>query len=352
MNLMTRRSALLGVLGAGVAAALAGCAAPAREKALPRPTATVPTTSAFLSGSSCIGASNGEFGRWRSKALATTATWVDDGSIIPFEQEFGSWTESIDFSPQYKFADRGGFSWAAVAAGTHDARFRRDLQSMRAAWGDRTATVYYRFQHEFNGNWFPWSATEGTASQFIAGWRRFADIFRETLQGDRRFQLVWCANGGTQSQAVRDIRTLWPGDDAVDVIGVDYYDFFPIASQSDWNAQTLKVDRGGGPIGIGAWHLFAGDRGKAIALPEWGNQFGDNPLFIDVMHEFFDSYRVTSPKDAAGNVLYEVYFNQRLNNGTPATEGDFRVQQDGADNPLRPAAAARYRRLWGDWAAI
>ena len=351
---LSRRGLLLGAASVGGLLALAGCSTTGGTGPSAAPTTSVVPRGPglFVSGSSCIGASNGQFGEWRGKPLQATSTWVDDGSVIPFQQEFGTWDHTIDYSPQYRFTDSTPFSWQGVADGTYDDRFRADLSAVRDAWGDRTAAVNYRFQHEFNGDWYPWAATESTAPAFVAGWRHFADLFHDVMQRDPRFRLVWCANGGTQSQAVRDIRTLWPGDDAVDVVAIDYYDFFSIGSAADWSRQHLKVDAGGGPVGIGAWQLFAADHGKPLALPEWGNQFGDNPLFIQLMHEFLETHRAVTDADLAGGVLYEVYFNQRLGNGTPATKDDFRLQSGGRDLPQRPLAAAKYRELWGDWAAI
>jgi hypothetical protein len=71
------------------------------------------------------------------------------------------------------------------------------------------------------------------------------------------------------------------------------------------------------------------------------------------MYEFIASSPVQEGTTArGGDLIYEIYFNQRLDNGTPSTSGDFRVQQNRTDSPLRPNAAAKYRDLWGAWDLI
>jgi Glycosyl hydrolase family 26 len=350
---LSRRRLLAGALAGGIGVALAACTS--RTPPSPSPSPSSPIGALwegplpFASGASCIGAADGQFARWRSFNTAVHGNWATDGSTVSMEEgeEYGSWPGDLDFAPQYYLEDSGGFRWSACAKGDYDDRFREDLNSLKEIWGDRPGRLYYRFQHEFNGTWYPWSvAGDRQVDQFMQGWRRFGDVFHDVFGGDDRFRLTWSPNAGVDSSPVSDIRNLYPGADYVDVIGIDYYDFFPLESDDDWSAQLAAEDSGGGPIGIGRWREFAEEQGKPLALAEWGQQYGDNPLFIEKIHDFLAEHAFSGGDSDAGKVIYEIYFNQQLNDGTPHSEGDFRLQIDGRDHPERPRAARAYRELW------
>ena len=76
----------------------------------------------------------------------------------------------------------------------------------------------------------------------------------------------------------------YPGDDVVDYIGLDVYDFKHEGSVEErWNTFYVKA-----PFGL-EWHRdFALWHGKRMSYPEWGvGNFGDNPFFIQQMHDWF-----------------------------------------------------------------
>ena len=76
----------------------------------------------------------------------------------------------------------------------------------------------------------------------------------------------------------------YPGDDVVDYIGLDVYDFKHEGSaQERWDTYYLKA-----PFGL-LWHRdFAARHGKLMSYPEWGvGHFGDNPFFIQQMRDWF-----------------------------------------------------------------
>ena len=77
---------------------------------------------------------------------------------------------------------------------------------------------------------------------------------------------------------------VYPGDDVVDYIGLDVYDYKQEGSaQERWDRHYLKA-----PFGL-QWHRdFATQHGKLMSYPEWGvGQFGDNPFFIQQMRDWF-----------------------------------------------------------------
>ncbi len=81
-----------------------------------------------------------------------------------------------------------------------------------------------RFAHEMNGDWYPWSvgAPGGSPEDYVAAYRRVRGIF--DAAGAKRVQWVWCPNVIINGN-VEAISRSYPGDDFVDIVGVDGYNF-------------------------------------------------------------------------------------------------------------------------------
>jgi Glycosyl hydrolase family 26 len=349
---IARRQFLNSVVLVALAAGAAACTRKPQQSS-PTESGQAPMGgSCGVTGASCIGAANGEFGAWRSSPVRIAATWAHDGAVTLLQSggEYGDWPGHVDFAPQF-LGDQTTFSWSDCAAGVYDPKFISGLEQLKAVWASRAGNLYYRFQHEFNGTWFPWSVGPEETDNFIAGWRHFAEIFRGVFGADPRYHLVWCVSTGLPTTGFDDIRSLYPGDEHVDVISLDYFDFFTADTERDWDEHAYSLDAGGGPVGIGAWLDFAENHGKPVCISEWANQYGDNPLYIAKMHAFIRDHADQATGSSAGRMIYDIYFNQLLGEGTVFTDGDFRVQIDGADHPQRPNAAKAYRELWAAWAA-
>ena len=133
---------------------------------------------------------------------------------------------------------------------------------------------------------------------------------------------------------------MWPGDDLVDAVGVDFYDGWPaITDQATWDAQLYRTEMGDQPYGPGAWLRFAAAHGKPLAFSEWGLRDGDRPAFIQGMHDFLAA-NAAQPGDPnlAGKIIYDIYFDiaNGGNQGFVITGG------------ANPTAAQTYRSLtWG-----
>lgn len=132
------------------------------------------------------------------------------------------------------------------------------------------SSAYVRVGWEFNGDWYRWSASPaygapdpGRPAAWIAAFRRDALAVRSTCP---RCRIVW--NPALYRQKIAPDRA-YPGDDVVDVIGVDAYNVprFPTPSPAANWAQTY------GPIsdwGVADFVRFAARHGKPLAYPEWG----------------------------------------------------------------------------------
>ena len=192
-----------------------------------------------------------------------------------------------------------------------------------ASSGTKNAIV--RIGWESNGKSRPWFC--GTdAGAFKATWQRIASILRRYNPG---VQTEWSnIKKGAQPARLLDY---YPGDQYVDIVGVNYYDGWPaLSTQSAWDSQ-YNASYKGGPYGLGAWYQFARSRGKQLACSEWGINAGrygciDNPLYIENMHNFFMRN---------SGIAYENYFNQKsyhqINPGT-----------------RNPKSSAKYKQLWAD----
>lgn len=180
-----------------------------------------------------------------------------------------------------------GTPLADVAAGRHDEAFEAAARAIAEA----QPKAIIRLGWEMNLDSTAWFA-KGREADYIAAYRRVVGIFR---QHSRDFRFDWCPGWGPQEMPA-DLA--YPGDDVVDYIGLDVYDFrYEGSPEERWEKFYLK-----GPFGL-EWHRdFAAAHGKPMTYPEWGvGNFGDNPYFIRRMHEWFVQNQ--------DNIAYAAYFN-------------------------------------------
>ncbi|MEV8195414.1 MULTISPECIES: glycoside hydrolase family 26 protein [Rhodococcus] len=125
--------------------------------------------------------------------------------------------------------DRTAFAMADIASGVYDDHLYRWADEL-AAWG---GTVYLRFAHEPNGDWYPWSPAAGTSPEtYVAAWRHVHELFASKNVSNVRW--VWAVNVLHQGSAA--IAALYPGDDYVDVLGVDGYNWGSTRPWSSWQS--------------------------------------------------------------------------------------------------------------------
>lgn len=180
-----------------------------------------------------------------------------------------------------------GTPLADVADGLHDAEF----EAAARAISDAQPGAIIRLGWEMNLVAMPWFARDQEAD-YIRAFRRVVEIFRR-YSGDFRYD--WCPGWGAQDSPA-DLA--YPGDDVVDYVGLDVYDFKQEGSPEErWNAFYLKA-----PFGL-EWHRdFAARHGKPMSYPEWGvGNFGDNPYFVQQMHDWLAQNQK--------NIAYAAYFD-------------------------------------------
>jgi hypothetical protein len=181
-----------------------------------------------------------------------------------------------------------GEAFAPGLAGANDNAFAQ-LGRMLVATGK--ADAYIRLGWEFNGGWYPWRVSRDPAS-FRTLFRHIVGVLRKTP--GQHFKIVWNPSMNTGTIAPNDA---WPGDDVVDVIGLDVYN-------QSWNpADIIPALRWQhhqtANYGLGWLAKFAATHRKPIAIPEWGtgtrpdgHGWGDDPAFIHNMAAWMRDHRV------------------------------------------------------------
>lgn len=286
------------------------------------------------------GYTNAEFASWRGGSQPTIAgTWNDSGLDVSIEQYgvtvFGSRGMAIDNAVGGIYRSSGE-TYAKMASGALDSRFRTMLQNINKNWGS-TTVMFLRFAHEFNGNWYSeWNVKPSDTEDFKKAQQRFYQLVQEELVAKGRNAKVAYAPNSDSHNGV-NVTQSWPGDQYIDVVAVDSYDGngLPyITDDASWN-QVSKMGSLTEPVGYEMWRQFAEAHGKPVAFSEWGpdpNSRRDNPYYIKKMNDFFRQYGGTG----AGNVWYDCVFTAEGYAYTFYPSGNV------------PNAVAMYRSLtWG-----
>ena len=166
-----------------------------------------------------------------------------------------------------------GTPLADVAEGLHDIEFEAAARAISEAH----PKAVIRLGWEMNLAEMAWFA-KGHEADYIRAFRRVVEIFR---RHSTDFKFDWCPGWGPQDMPAD---ASYPGDDVVDYIGLDVYDFkHEGTAEERWNNFYVKA-----PFGL-EWHReFARLHGKRMSYPEWGvGNAGDNPFFIQQMHDWF-----------------------------------------------------------------
>jgi hypothetical protein len=114
-------------------------------------------------------------------------------------------------------------------------------------WGK---PLFIRVGHEMNGNWYPWCGSNNGGStltgfgdpgkadgpeRFVTAFRRVRHLFDSV--GVSNVAWIWCANNfSTPYEAWNQPEQFYPGDDVVDWIGLDGYNWGSSQSWSNWSS--------------------------------------------------------------------------------------------------------------------
>lgn len=129
------------------------------------------------------------------------------------------WNDSQD-------ANQPAYALKNIVAGDFDAYI--DQSARDAAAYQQPFQI--RFAHEMNGTWTSWGrgVNTNTSSDYVAAWRRVVSIFR--ARGATNVEWVWTPNVDPLP-----FSDLYPGDDWVDWVGLDGYNW---GSLDRWQSFT------------------------------------------------------------------------------------------------------------------
>jgi hypothetical protein len=217
---------------------------------------------------------------------------------------------------------------AACGGGQFDATFRQ-FGALLVEAGAGGAIIRLGWEANIGSRSHPWGIDgTGDVADYKRCFQREAAALRSAAPG---VTIEW-TNAKRGALPISVLET-YPGDAAVDLVGVHYYNNRPkIVTERDWAARYAATHNGG-PWGLGGWLAAAKARGKRLAVGEWGQWTrggesfaqADQPVYVDAMHRFF--------RANAGDIAYENYFNCRDQHRIYPTTG-------------LPRSSDRYRQLW------
>ncbi|WP_432509828.1 glycosyl hydrolase [Kineococcus sp. SYSU DK001] len=270
-----------------------------------------------------------EYGRLRGRAVQVAGfyfdhrrwEWIEQNEDFFSQYGSGRFTAPIVLSVPL-LADPSAAdpapSTALGAAGRYDGHFRTLARNL-AARGLGGITIRLGWEANSPGNYL-WSAVPDPAA-YRAFFRRVVGVMRAQAPALR---FDWSITAAVDGWSF-DFRDAYPGDDVVDVVGIDVYDMSPTSMTSDQRWAWYQCARGG----LNDIARFATAHGKRIGIDEWAvasrtwNGGGDDPLFVERLRGWMDQW----------GVAHEIYNEMEY----PYSDGRLFL---GTQNPK---AAAEYR---------
>ena len=225
----------------------------------------------------------------------------------------------------------GRMNSASVASGQYDDTYRQVARNLvRYGRGDSIVRIGW----EANLPDWKWYANAGNAATFKAAFRSASKAMRSAAPNlVVEFGIACGGDLDGSRDRLAALTTLYPGDDVVDLVGCDTYDWWNTKADGPDFSRVLKP---AGGVGIQDVADFARAHAKGASYGEWGlavrnngNGGGDDPYYIESMFAFFQAN--------ADVVAFENYFD----------EPDPYIGNSLVVGGQNPRAAAVYRRLCG-----
>lgn len=205
------------------------------------------------------------------------------------------------------------YSLDAIASGDHD----EVLEEWGRALGEWGKPVTLRFAHEMNGTWYPWGAgVNGNESgDYVAAYRHVHEVVTEA--GADNVEWMWSPNSLGPGES--DLSGFYPGDDHVDVVGIDGYNWGTSKPWSAWQAPAEIFD-----ATLDNVRDFAPDKPMVLAEVASGPSGGDQGEWASDLVDY-----VAEQPDVEGFIWFHA-----------KQDVDWRLTDSSLDT-LKPALAAR-----------
>ena len=153
------------------------------------------------------------------------------------------------------------------------------MESIKTADGQAVPLVW-RPWHEHTGSWFWWGQNLCTTEQYKALWQMTYDY----MVNDRGLtNLVWAYSPGAGGLDAALFEERYPGDEIVDMVGFDCYQYGDNASYVSDMKAALEITG-----------KFANDHGKLMAVTETGYEgIKDAKWWTSVLYEAVKDYPVS-----------------------------------------------------------
>jgi hypothetical protein len=126
-------------------------------------------------------------------------------------------------------ATQKGIDYDALLAGKEDGYIRTFALQMKSIG----KTVFLRFAHEMNGDWYPWAGTRIGGAKYQRLFRHVRNIFDQVGAGNVR----WVFSVNAENIPRENVSAgCYPGDRYVDYIGLDGYNWGSTRAWSRWRS--------------------------------------------------------------------------------------------------------------------
>jgi len=169
---------------------------------------------------------------WNKCSVQDDLNWLEQLKKIPRDILLTWEPWKIPPSPDRPF-DQPDFALKHIITGRYDEyirSFSRELATF-------SQTIFLRTMHEMNGNWYPWCGTVNgnSAELHIAAWNHIRNLVnREVPTG---IKWVWSPYAHSYpDQPSNSIDSYFPGDDSLDMIAIDGYNWGDSQEWSEWQS--------------------------------------------------------------------------------------------------------------------
>ncbi len=257
--------------------------------------------------------------------FAPEAAWKAAETVLPLEERlnyefdivhwFTHWRAPFEAPPIEKAFALGRaplITWETdtvslddIINGSQDAYIREWAQGYAALRGE----VYIRLFPEMNGDWTAW---HGEPEKLKRAWVRIVDIFR--AEGANNAKWVWSPNVTDEPRTIENrMEAYYPGDNYVDLLGVDgynwgntrswstwtpfenlfvqaYYRLAALANKPIWIVETASVERGGNKAD---WisNMLSSNAFPRIEAVIWFNEYKEADWRLESSQASIDAFR-------------------------------------------------------------
>lgn len=201
---------------------------------------------------------------------AVQNTWFMDNERIPSDFK-GNLIVAIPMWPE-----NGNLQDATIG------KYNSEWEKLGNSIAQKFPEAYLRIGWEMNIKDWYYKATADNKDEWIQAFKHAVNSIRKASP---KFKIIFNPNEGNSQNGTLDATEFYPGDDYVDFIGIDAYDWWPAYT----SAENIARHRDG-EYGWNWWLNFAKSRNKKFVVPEWGvasanaNSGGDNAKYINFVY--------------------------------------------------------------------